>query len=137
MTKNDLKGIIKECLLELLAEGLPIATSQQSAVKLQSEHRTVQQLPKQKQKQSSLRSSPLDERVGQSPALKEAVTTITDDPLMQSIFADSAATVQRQNRQGHNQEGLTQLQDSAARVMADADPLDVFEGSDRWAKLAF
>lgn len=140
MKRAELKEIVKECLIEILSEGINISPSRQTESRAVSTARPPS------------RRSPLDERPSSrmvpnpnyKAAVKNAVSAITDDPLMQSLFADSAKTVQVQNQQGHSmgetpgQTGAPLVHmDPAARAMANVNPNDIFEGSDRWASLAF
>lgn len=141
MKRAELKSIVKECLIEILSEGINIAHPRREESRFIPETRTP------------ARRSPLDERPtparmvsnpNYKTAVKNAVATITDDPAMQSIFADAARTVQMQNQQGHSmgempgQAGaLLGAGDAAARAMSNINPDEIFEGSDRWASLAF
>lgn len=141
MTRNELKSIVKECLVEILSEGINMTQPSRQAEGRQSPATT-----------RSVGRSPLDERPAprmvKNPnykvAVSNAVSVLTDNPLMQSIFADAAKTVQVQNQKGHamgempGQPGsLIGVGDAAARAMSEHNPDEIFEGSDRWASLAF
>lgn len=133
MKRNELKEIVKECLIEILQEGIQL--SDPPTLKTES-------VVRPKVRQEPARRNPLDEPVSQNmvrnpnykQAVKQAVNIVTDDPLMQGIFADTIKTVQRQNA-GENAP-LPSL-DPAARAVANASPDELFGGSDRWASLAF
>ena len=135
MTRSELRDIVKECLIEILSDGIGPMNESRPAVKQQK-----QAVP--------ARRSPLDERasISRRPTVPTfAVNTITNDPVMQGIFADTVGTLQRQNENGHNAPGQSSTPwlagappaDNAARVMSENNPDQLFEGSDRWADLAF
>ena len=156
MTRGELKLIVKECLIEILSEGInagdSIPTSSSSII--------PERAPVRQQASKPMRRSPLDEKanVRQNTQLRSninaAVKIASDDPMMQGIFADTIATVQKQNAGGHNQGAglmggrmtaesvatMNSIQppaDRAAAVVANTAIDELFEGSDRWAKLAF
>jgi hypothetical protein len=150
MKRSELKAIVKECLIEILSEGLQLS----SEPALRTEAVTRMPLPQRQPQQNTRRPAydpRLDEPVGKrvvrndnvGQAVKQAVSVMTDDPLMASIFADSIKTVQKQNAQGHangaqpGMSGAPAHADAAAHAMAGARPDQIFEGSDRWASLAF
>ena len=69
--------------------------------------------------------------------IPETIKSITDDPLMQSIFADTArTTLQEQSSAEKNPRVLAG--DRAARIADESDPIDMFgEAAGNWATLAF
>jgi hypothetical protein len=86
------------------------------------------QLAQQKQQQST-----------STKISKESINKMTDDPLMASIFADTAKTTLQEQidaeRKGGN--GLVGS-DAASLVVAQSDPMDIFgDVADNWAKMAF
>lgn len=156
MTRGELKSIVKECLIEILNEGINITNSQQAQLPAVIPEQRI----RQQQAPKSTRHSPLDEKapVRQNTQLQSNINTavkiMSDDPLMQGIFADTIATVQKQNASGHGQgaglmsgrmttesvAAMNSIQppaDRAAAVVANTAIDELFEGSDRWAKLAF
>ena len=63
----------------------------------------------------------------------EAVSELTDDPMMASIFADTAQTTLQEQVEGRKPNA-----DNAAAVVNNAqDMSDIFEGAGNWAAIAF
>jgi hypothetical protein len=90
ITRNMLKGIVKECLVELLAEGLG-----SPEVILESKHRTT----KPNQKKSRSMFDQMDKAFKQklpkdnfNEAVNSAAQIATEDPVLQGILADTART---------------------------------------------
>lgn len=129
MTKSQLKELIKECIVEVLAEGLRTSTAKLN----ESKGKTS---PSKKQ-QYSQKKSPLDEKVtpfGMSnKVLAKAVNVATEDPVMSEMLRDAALTMQKQDV-GDDMPG----KDAAAIAMSNVDDVGkLFEGSNRWASMAF
>ena len=142
MTKNALKAIVKECLVEILTEGLSapseISTLQESITRSKTKK-------KPRRRSASGPSGPQTrtalDHVRYDDAVQGAVGALTDDPMMTSIFQDTAtSTLQEQmnaDRPGHNASVMAQG-DQAAKIMASSDPTDIFSGaSANWASIAF
>src|SRR5271157_4774070 len=108
ISKAQLKEIVKECLVEILSEGI------NNVGGLVAEHRNTlspRAIPPQQvsRGQRPARPSPLDERVGGNRALTQAPNNLLKNSvkiaaggnkLMESIFADAAMTT-LQNQLGH------------------------------------
>jgi len=69
--------------------------------------------------------------------VKSAINSITNDPLMASIFSDTAKTTLVEQMQAEKQNIVAT--DYASRVAAENDPIDIFggEAAGNWEKLAF
>ena len=62
-----------------------------------------------------------------------AVGELTQDPMMASIFADTAQTTLQEQREGRRPPS-----DAAAAVVDNTDNLEtIFEGAGNWAAIAF
>lgn len=130
LNRNALKEIVKECLVEILAEGLSEGKTQSlqenfdkfSRPSKPARPKTVQR----KKENPSFKAN-----------TKKAIDTVTSDPIMASIFADTAQnTLQEQI----SAEGRSPVApgDKAAQVVSQADPSDLFgESAGNWASLAF
>ena len=134
ITKTQLKGIVKECLVEILSEGLSVSEDaplveakrrKKSSMKLKAEE---QRLKEHRRK--------LETRVA------DTVSVVTDDPIMQAILSDTAKTTlqeQTQNeppssRSGGNFQNYADLGSSSAGINLDS----IFETpSKSWADIAF
>ena len=113
VTKSQLKKIVKECLLEILSEGL-------GAQVFDAESATT--VPKNSQKTPS-------------SALVSAIKAESrGNPLMAEIFADTAAKTLPRMLSERSDGGGSQLQEQFS-----GNPEDVFgeETSSKWANLAF
>jgi len=121
ITKSGLKSIVKECLLEILAEGLGENTNVQLS---ETKTRKVNK-PKTRTKNKSFNKS-----------VKNTAKILTDDPVMQAMFADTAeTTLQEQFAAGGS--GPVVQGDQATQQAAKSDPVELFAGSGNWAELAF
>jgi len=138
VSRNVLKGIVKECLIEILAEGLIGTASAPSTDTLES---MLSEAPKKKpgRRRKPRSKQPIPDNAAFNNAVAGSVKTLTDDEMMASIFADTAKTT-LQEQLGAESKGPA-LADSASRKMDQLDPIDAFgaEGQpdDHWARLAF
>ena len=94
MTKNMLKGIVKECLVELLSEGL----APQGDIVLERKTRTKPARRPAQNKKRSIFDQMDQSFAGREPttdfesAVSNAARTATDDPVLREILADTAKT---------------------------------------------
>ena len=137
--RSVLKEIVKECLLEILFEGIdsgepgyedeePIREVRQprSRTSRPSPQRNLAAAVQETQKRQPKRP-PREDRT------REAVSELTDDPMMASIFADTAHTTLQEQVEGRRPPA-----DNAAAVVDHAqDMSDIFEGAGNWAAIAF
>lgn len=148
LSRDELKNIVKEVLVEILAEGLNGSSrtinetrraQPATQVKQQQEVTTrsmiadkISFLPRQSQQQAQPRG--LDRR---------ALNEMTADPILQEMLADTAVrgTPIIEESKGGNmaQEVAIAAQgDAAAKAMLRSDPNDIFgDASSKWATLAF
>jgi len=121
LNRNQLKGLVKECLMEILSEGLLAETTQASS-------------PRRTRKRSvePARNENFD------TAINESVQGLTDNPVMADIFADTARTTLQEQLGAEKGGPMISGGDSATRQMAGSDPDEVFgDAANRWASLAF
>ncbi len=130
MKRNELKSLIKECVVEVLQDGI--------GPSLGTELReSARPRPAPKRSTSSRKTSK------QSSPKKKHVsgisTDISPDPIMQSIFSDTAATTLQAQVAGERRGPslVAEGADRAAMIVAEHDPDELFEGSSNWASLAF
>ena len=146
LDKNELKLIIKECLIEILAEGLaPGGAGTQTKKKRMNEafsRKSKQNRELKKiRRQSHLDNIRVGDRRESASALqKESMKKITSDPLMQDILSDTASTTLR--AQGSASSKIPQqpsvASDAAAQIVSENDPTELFaESAQNWATLAF
>jgi hypothetical protein len=133
LSRNMLKEVVKECLIEILAEGLVGDGSPAGVNVLESRlNETVAKKPRRsKRKSAAPTSAGFDDAIGRS------VRTLTDDDIMASIFEDTARTT-LQEQIGAESKGPM---DSASQQMDGVDPTELFgepdQAADHWAQLAF
>jgi len=146
LSRLQLKALVKECLVELLQEGLGSGSSQSMGVTLPVHEVRRQQVNQQQQKR---RISPLDlpatvhgqsQNRGPSGALAEAVRqTAGGNSVMADILADTAMTTLQEQiaNESSSERG------SASRVQQqeqiNGTPEEIFgtQMTSKWADLAF
>lgn len=130
VTKAQLKGIVKECLVEILSEGLST-----SGPSLENKKAAVR-------KRNRAEAARLEEhRRRLETRVTDTVSHVTDDPIMQSILADTAKTT-LQDQLANEKPGSPS---QALQEVAGASPggaginLDSIFGSpkENWSTLAF
>ena len=139
--RSVLKEIVKECLLEILFEGIdsepgyeeeePIREARKPRASRPSPKRDLAAAVQDRQSQNV----PTPRRQVRSNRVNEAVSELTQDPMMSSIFADTAqTTLQEQSRAN----GRRVPADNAAAAVDNAEDIsDIFEGAGNWAAIAF
>ena len=158
MTRQDLKHLVKECLVEILSEGLVESTrtiNESRRAQPALEHRQVQ-TPKQP---ASMRQSVADKisflpsrndiATQQAPARQSrqsVASSITNDPILAEVFADTERagrhlSITESPSSPHKvsyEEMVAVGGDAAAKKMLRSDPADIFgEATSKWAALAF
>jgi len=146
MSRSQIKALVKECLIELLSEGL----GNIDAIAQQTPRPTISGVAesrsrKQQQKFDPRLDTPVSQGRSQTNALKEAIKREAGgNPIMESIFADTAMTT-LPSQLSHGDvasphpgrtmapPGVTQQEQFVGA------PEDVFgeDTTSRWANLAF
>lgn len=139
LTKSSLKGIIKECLIELLSEGL--SSSPESLAESFTRGDIVKETIN-KDKHISTKKSLNREKPRNPNFEKVAMTTvssITSDPIMAEMFADTATGTLQEQIQAEGKLPANRFGDSAAKKIDSIDDIsEIFgESSGNWADLAF
>jgi len=135
-TRNELKTVVKECLIEILAEGMGASTKNDisESVKKQSLKNNVSPtFPAAKQNTARARI--------QSQALREAIKAEAGgNDIMASILADTAEKSLPAMLES-DRPGVANLpkRGAAESIVASTDPEDLFgeEVASKWASLAF
>jgi|MDTB01.3.fsa_nt_gb hypothetical protein len=134
LNRSSLKSLVKECLVEILSEGL----SETSSMMIES----APTRKKATRKREPAPRRPALDTVKFDNAIDNSVQHLTEDPVMSSIFADTARTTLQEQlsedgRTGHGA-SVSAHGDPAAKAAASSDPSDLFgEASTNWAALAF
>lgn len=141
MTRDQLKKIIKECLVEILLEGAGEVISERVS-RSHAAQVPQRQVPSQQARRQTVfdmmhvrgQQKPQPQRASQ---VNEMVSIATRDPLMASILADTAQTTLVE--QESNGRAPTSGGDQAARVVSAYDPTEIFgeEQTIRWNEAAF
>lgn len=135
VSRSVLKEIVKECLVEILSEGLvSTADSIQENKRTKSSRRKRDRIsPEVFQKRNKM----LTERM-EKQSSEINVDHLTDDPVMREIFADTAATTLREQPLSESSKKTDYVPaDAAAKAVFENDLEDLFEGAGNWASLAF
>jgi len=153
LSRSALKGIVKECLIEILAEGLVSpspAASMSKRESLKEDLIRTHDLPPRTYQNSSRKSkqshrSYLDtisfdkkESKKLDQHAKQAVSKITSDPVMSEILADTLKRQSIQETRMSNKQ-VAANGDAAAKMVDSATPESLFgaDASSKWASLAF
>ena len=133
MTRDALKTIVKECLVEIFTEmkdPLPQKNSSSNRKRIAEERRL-------KRMRQELDSRSIQEQ--DNLRIEQTVGQVTNDPLLSMILADTASTtlVEQMDAEGHGPNS-TIGGGAGAIAAAQGDPMDMFgEVADNWATLAF
>lgn len=140
--RSVLKEIVKECLLEILFEGIdsepgyveePIreARRQKSRASRPSSKRKLAQAVEE---QTKKKQSEEDTGKYKEGFVDSAVGELTQDPVMAAIYADTVATTLSEQREGRR----VTSSDAAAVAVDSVDNMsDIFAGAGNWASIAF
>lgn len=143
MSRDALKVIVKECLVEILAEGLGEdalveATAPRQKRQLnESQFSAVAEAAQKRQR--ALKSRPAPDGRRPNIALKQAVLeSAGGNPVLQDIFADTAMTTLQQQNQ-YESRGPAAPVGAVEMAIADAAPAALFgeDNAEKWAQLAF
>jgi hypothetical protein len=148
ISRIALKAVVKECLLELIAE---LVAGGEHPLPVRSERIERRRSPLDLKSPAHARSASATVRsVAPAPALREAIARESGgDPIMASIFADTAQTTLPRlikagvaasaSPDGMENGGVAVPGDAAARAVAMHAPEQLFgnDVTDKWAHLAF
>jgi hypothetical protein len=131
VSRSMLKSIVKECLVELLAEGLSGGDTES----LNESLSLRDTIPSKSETFSSSKvANPRFEE-----KTKQIISQATKDPIMASILEDTAqTTLQEQNGADRPNQFTAKPTDTYSQIANESDPMSMFEGaSENWATLAF
>jgi hypothetical protein len=137
VSRSMLKSIVKECLVELLAEGLNSGDVEE----MNESFPKIKKPSKKSLKNASVFSSSKDKIVNPrfEEKTKRIISNATNDPIMAAILEDTAqTTLQEQNNLDKPNKFTAKPTDAYSKVVSESDPMEMFEGSsNNWAALAF
>jgi uncharacterized protein with LGFP repeats len=143
VTRTLLKEMVKECLVEILMDGLESPAGEQALVEAVS--RTRQQTSSRpdpmvdiQKRRDVLDSKRVDTR-RKSAISEAAISNLTQDSTMAEIYADTAATTLASQGLSNSAHDANKYRpaDAAATVAYENEPSDLFDGATNWAALAF
>ncbi len=127
VSRSVLKSLVKECLVEILSEGLV------------GSNKAIQE-SKKKRQLSRNKSQPVKrilKKESVSQEIPDTIRGVTSDPLMQSIFADTAKTTLVEQQAADNNKRVV-AGDRISQTVDKNDPSELFgEAANNWAALAF
>lgn len=146
MSRDQLKALVKECLVELLSEGLGTSSLQQERRQVpRSSGRSIAGMTESRSRRSQFDprlDTPVSSGRIPSDALKDAIKRESGgNPIMESIFADTAKTTLVQQLAAGDSSGGAQGSTGglSQKEQFKGDPEQVFgeDVASRWANLAF
>ena len=126
LKRSALKSVVKECLLEILSEGI---NTQQTA-RTQPQGNAVA-----RQALSESRKVPQDQ--AQAKSIKDTIAGITSDPILASVLGDTAQTTLVEQAGADRQGQLRQMRVPGAGGQDNTVQTEEPDGNSHWAALAF
>jgi hypothetical protein len=146
MTRSELKDIVKECIMEVLLEGLDSAVREkpQPRRQVESQQRSVAPVNRSLDKTFSAGANRIaNQAQGRRPP-PPAVTELASEfhgeqrDIMQMIFEDTArTTLPSQMTADRSPAAALSAHADALSPTSDIDPMSIFDGASNWAELAF
>ena len=136
VSRSMLKSIVKECLVEILAEGITGGDAEalnESFVNSKKSLNTVLKENRFQNKQNKVLNNNFKENT------EKVISRATKDPVMAEILADTAqTTLQEQNTADSPNKFTAKPTDTYSKIVENNDPMELFENSaSNWAHLAF
>ena len=142
LTRADLKDIVKECILEVLLEGLRPTDEEPPRQQRESVNRSVPSVKKHLDNIAfSTGASKVTEQVqGRRPPIAAVKNLASEFPkeergIMQQIFEDTARTTLPAQLTAERNPAAAAS--SMSHSTSEVDPMAAFGGSSNWADLAF
>ena len=143
--KSQFKEIVKECLVEILSEGLAqVPAFNESILREDSRDSRKPERTQQRNNGSALDNISFGREKNENfdEAVDTSVNILTSDPVMKSIFSDTARTTLQEQISTDVAAGTNANPaaggDRASLEMSHSDPMDIFsESANNWAALAF
>lgn len=139
VSRSVLKEIVKECLLEILFEGIDSEPGYEEETIREARRPRASRLSPEKDLATAVQQQQAKQRVPRRQlnrsAVQRAASELTDNPTMAGIFEDTAMTTLQEQNQAS---GRRPTADNAAAAVEQADDVgDLFEGAGNWAAIAF
>ena len=134
VNRSMLKNIVKECLVEILAEGLSDGNIEELNESFSSSRSLKKTMSTNKrQEQQKVPNQSFEENT------RKIISQATSDPIMADILSDTAkTTLQEQNTADRPNRFTAKPTDTFSQIASESDPMEMFGGaSNNWAALAF
>ena len=135
VSRSMLKSIVKECLVELLAEGLSggDTSSLNESLSMTNSTSNFKQVSMPTQSTKKVVNQRFEDNTN------KVISQATNDPIMASILQDTAkTTLQEQNGADRPNQFTAKPTDTYSQIASESDPMEMFEGAaNNWASLAF
>jgi hypothetical protein len=128
LKRSVLKSVVKECLLEILSEGIGTRPQQTAALQPLGNAAAQESL-------NVLQEENRDKE--QSKSMKDAIAEITSDPILASVLGDTAQTTLVEQAGADRQGQLRQMTASGPATHASVVQAAESDGESHWAALAF
>ena len=133
LLRSELKSIVKECLVEILAEGIGNNTTPSRIKEVKTNSRKKSTLKKRKTHLDNI-------KVKSKKNIQN--TNLTNDPVLNELLADTAKTTLHEQVAADSKRRMSEISrpaDAAALAVSKSEPEDLFgdEAAGKWAKLAF
>jgi len=126
LKRSALKSVVKECLLEILSEGINTNTSATSMLQARGNSAVQQELNES------------NEENPQTDSMKDIIAGITSDPILASVLGDTAKTTLVEQSGADRTSQIQKMRASGTRSsQGSRDQLDEPDGNSHWAALAF
>jgi len=137
LLRSELKEIVKECLVEILSEGL-MNNKDVSPVSLQQ----TGIRESNRRKRNHLDNISYNKKKINKRKKPKINTNLTKDPIMNEIFADTANSTLQEQVSADRKSGMAAVAnqgDAAAKLVNKSTPEKLFgeEAASKWASLAF
>lgn len=136
ISKSELKSIVKECLVEILREGL----GQTAQINQNIPAQVSQPIFTENLRRNSVTQSNASQRQTMTSAFKDTIKREAGgNKVMESILADTAASTLPKMMQHEGKSPIRAPGGLYEQVVSDASPEDLFgdEAASKWANLAF
>jgi hypothetical protein len=141
LLRSELKEIVKECLVEILSEGIGTSNT------MTESHNSLRSFKpsRNKKRKSHLDNIVYKQKIEEKKKnIKEHVlsSNITSDPILNELLADTAVSTLQEQHAAEGKRGsgpsVAAAGDNAAKIVDRSDPSDLFgDSANKWAELAF
>jgi hypothetical protein len=125
LKRSALKSVVKECLLEILSEGINTNTDAASMLQSRGNAAAQQELTENKEENT------------QSDAMRDTIAGITSDPILASVLGDTAKTTLVEQAGADRTSQLRKMRSSGSTQTSSLTQNQEDDGNSHWAALAF